>query len=108
MDLTVGTPDMDIGATPVSSHTASRDPGRLGSSFESQPEGGRHLESQTQPGPLKRYGTNLRSTPTDLSGTYAWGVWSVWWCWARGNDQTEEPVLRVKAGHAGKADEAER
>ena len=37
--------------TPVSSHTASRDPGGLGRSFKSQPEGGRHIESQTHPDP---------------------------------------------------------
>ena len=48
---TVGTPDMDLGATPVSSHTASRNPSEFSASFESQPNGGRHLESQTHQDP---------------------------------------------------------
>ena len=67
----VGTPDTNMGATPVSSHTASRDLGELGSSFRSQPEGGRHLESQTHPGPPQCHGTKPRSTPTALSGTHS-------------------------------------
>ena len=38
VDLTVGTPDMDMRATPVSSHTTNRDPSEYGVSFESQPK----------------------------------------------------------------------
>ena len=45
-------------------------PDGLGRSFESQPEGGKHIESQTHPGPPQRYGTKPRSTPTALSGIH--------------------------------------
>ena len=74
----MGTPDTDTGATPVSSHTASRNPSGLNSSFESQPKpGGRHLESQTHQGsynatelisaaPLHHYQAR-RSAPIELA-----------------------------------------
>ena len=62
----MGTPDTDMRATPVSSHTASRNPGELSVSFESQPKGGRHIESQTRQTP-----TTLRNqNPQRFPNTY--------------------------------------
>jgi hypothetical protein len=55
----VGTPDTAMRATPVSSHTASKNPSGHGSSFESQPNaGGRHIESHTHRDPCNATGTS--------------------------------------------------
>lgn len=60
----------DLRATPVLSHTASRDPGEYGCSLPTQ-IGGRHIESQTRldPAPLRN---GAPQTPSDPSGAGLW------------------------------------
>jgi hypothetical protein len=68
--VTVGTPDTDLGATPVSSHTASKRP-RTSRQLARKPT--RRWQAPREPhspGLLQGYGTNLRSTPTALSGIH--------------------------------------
>jgi hypothetical protein len=72
VDLTVVTPDMDLRATPVSSHTASRNPGEYGCSFESPPKWVAGTSRARPTGTPQRYGTEPRSTPSDLSGAGLW------------------------------------